>query len=177
MNSPNIPELILDIVTTWSLQVQFLLQIIINRISILLTNRRKALNIKIGVAVFITAINVSVYNICSYPKSSRVPHIRGHEPQPETALTDINLGIPARLQISERYIYINSIWDRCEKVIFLIIDALLNWYFIHTVRKNLVQRGLTKYDALVRFNVSIVGISLAMDCLIIGMMSLKNSFV
>jgi hypothetical protein len=62
-------------------------------------------------------------------------------------------------------------------VIFLLVDAILNWYFIHTVRKNLVQRGLTKYDRLVRFNVAIVGFSLAMDVLIIGMMSLNNTFV
>jgi len=136
-------------VTTWALQVQFLLQIIINRIALLLTNRTHALRLKIGIAVFITTINISVYTIW----------------------------IPARLQISSEYERINIIWDRCEKVIYLITDACLNWYFIHTVQERLVRKGMVKYDRLVRFNVWIIGFSLSMDCLIIGMMSLNNSFV
>ncbi|KAH8594755.1 hypothetical protein B0O99DRAFT_687533 [Bisporella sp. PMI_857] len=138
-----------SILTLWALQVQFLLQIIINRVSLLMPDKRKSLRLKVGVAVIITAINISVYCIW----------------------------IPARLQISHSYEYINNIWDRCEKVIYLIVDAFLNWYFIHTVQKRLVARGLKKYEPLVRFNVWIIGFSLAMDVLIIGTMSLKNSFV
>ncbi|CZR51564.1 uncharacterized protein PAC_01441 [Phialocephala subalpina] len=138
-----------SILTAWSLQVQFLLQIIINRISLLMTDRRKSWRLKIGVAVLITSINISVYNIW----------------------------IPSRLQISPTYEYINNIWDRCEKIIFLLVDGTLNWYFIKTVREKLVNHGLTKYNRLVRFNQWIIGLSLAMDCLIIGMMSLNNSFV
>ncbi|KAG9234755.1 hypothetical protein BJ875DRAFT_530858, partial [Amylocarpus encephaloides] len=137
------------ILTTWALQVQFLLQIIINRVSILLTDRRKAFRLKIGVAVLITAINISVYCIW----------------------------IPARLQVSDRYEYLNNIWDRCEKTIYLLVDAALNWYFIRTVQQKLVDQGLVKYNRLVRFNMWIIGFSLSMDILIIGMMSLKNSFV
>ena len=93
--------------------MQFLLQIIINRVSILLTDQRKARRLKIAVAILITAINISVYCIW----------------------------VPARMQVSERYEYINNIWDRCEKVIYLLVDAALNWYFIRTVRKELVSRG------------------------------------
>ena len=102
-----------ETVTTWALQVQFLLQIIINRVSLLLTDRRKAMRLKIGVAILITAVNISVYNIW----------------------------IPARLQISEKYIHINDIWDRCEKCIYLVVDGTLNWYFIHIVQKKLVDQG------------------------------------
>jgi len=102
-----------DKVTTWALQVQFLLQIIINRVSLLLSDRQKALRLKIGVAILITAVNISVYCIW----------------------------VPARLQISKRYIYINDRWDRCEKVIYLCVDGALNWYFIHIVRKRLVDQG------------------------------------
>ncbi|KAL0264409.1 hypothetical protein SLS55_000359 [Diplodia seriata] len=137
------------ILTTWALQVQFLLQIIINRVSVLLVNRRKGLHIKIGVAVLITAINISVYCIW----------------------------IPARLQISQTYVHLNEIWDRCEKVIYLLVDGALNWYFIRIVQKNLVRQGLKKYESLVKFNIYIIGFSLSMDVLIISMMSLKNSFV
>lgn len=107
------------------------------------------MRLKIGVAVLITAVNISVYCIW----------------------------IPARLQISERYVHINVIWDRCEKVIYLLVDAALNWYFIRIVQKRLVKQGLVKYDRLVRFNMWIISFSLAMDLLIIGMMSLSNSFV
>ncbi|KAL3427371.1 hypothetical protein PVAG01_00880 [Phlyctema vagabunda] len=133
----------------WALQVQFLLQIIINRVMILLVNRSKGSKIRILVAVLITSINVSVYCIW----------------------------IPARLQISERYIHLNEIWDRCEKGIYLLVDGALNWYFIQTVQKNLVCQGLTKYKNLVKFNMYLVFFSLTMDVLIISMMSLKNSFV
>nr|XP_036575585.1 uncharacterized protein CTRU02_14504 [Colletotrichum truncatum]KAF6782174.1 hypothetical protein CTRU02_14504 [Colletotrichum truncatum] len=137
------------ILTTWALQVQFLLQIIINRCSILLTNHKLAWRVKVGVAVLITAINISVYNIW----------------------------IPARLQISDRYIAINDWWDRCEKVIYLIVDGALNIYFVRIVQKNLVVHGLTKYRRLTQFNMFIIGFSLSMDVLIIAMMSLHNTFV
>ncbi|WDK21616.1 hypothetical protein CGRA01v4_12906 [Colletotrichum graminicola] len=136
-------------VTTWALQVQFLLQIIINRCAILLDNPKHSLRLKVGVAVLITAVNISVYNIW----------------------------IPARLQTSDRYIKINDWWDRCEKIIYLIVDGALNIYFVRIVQKNLVTHGLTKYKRLTRFNMFIIGFSLSMDVLIIAMMSLKNTFV
>lgn len=81
------------------------------------------------------------------------------------------------MQISQRYMWINSWWDRVEKVIYLLVDAALNYYFIRVVRKNLVECGLTKYRSLVHFNIFIIGFSLSMDVLIIGTMSLSNTFV
>ncbi|KAG9815435.1 hypothetical protein KCU63_g19501, partial [Aureobasidium melanogenum] len=54
---------------------------------------------------------------------------------------------------------------------------MLNFLFVRVVRRNLVKPGLKKYESLVRFNLYIIGFSLAMDVLIIAMMSLKNSFV
>lgn len=76
-----------------------------------------------------------------------------------------------------RYIHINEIWDRVEKVIYLVMDAALNGYFIKTVRKNLVANGLQKYSSLLNFNVRIIFISLLMDVMIIAAMSIPNSFV
>ncbi|KAF5724465.1 hypothetical protein FMUND_762 [Fusarium mundagurra] len=137
------------ILTTWALQVQFLLQIIVNRCGILLTDKKKAYRLKVLIGTLITAVNISVYCIW----------------------------IPARLQVSERYIHINEWWDRCEKVIYLIVDGCLNFYFIHIVRKNLIIHGLTKYKRLTHFNMFIIGFSLSMDVLIIAMMSLRNTFV
>ncbi|KAH7312651.1 hypothetical protein B0I35DRAFT_356415 [Stachybotrys elegans] len=137
------------ILTTWALQVQFLLQIIINRCAILLSDRVFVWRLKYGVAALITAINISVYCIW----------------------------VPARLQISERYIHINEIWDRCEKAIYLVVDGCLNILFIRIVKQNLVENGLLKYRNLVKFNMFIIGFSLSMDVLIIAMMSLENTFV
>jgi hypothetical protein len=63
----------------WCIQVQLLLQIIINRIRIIVPDRRRSRNIMIATATFVTAINISVFNIW----------------------------IPARLQISHRYVYLH----------------------------------------------------------------------
>jgi hypothetical protein len=103
----------------------------------------------VGAAVFVTAINISVFFIW----------------------------IPARLQISRRYRIINEYWDRIEKSLYLIVDASLNWYFLKTVKANLIANGLTKYNKLVRFNQRIVLASLLMDVMIIAAMSIPNSFV
>ncbi|KAL7276802.1 hypothetical protein RUND412_000188 [Rhizina undulata] len=138
-----------SILTLWALQVHFLLQIIINRIAVIISDKQKATRLKFGVAAFITSINIAVYFIW----------------------------IPARMQISERYIRINNVWDRTEKVIYLIVDACLNYYFVRVVRSRLVQQGSTKYDRLVKFNVRIILLSLSMDCMIIGAMSMSNTFV
>jgi hypothetical protein len=47
----------------WCIQVQLLLQIIINRIRVIVPDRRRSKWIMIGTAVFVTAINISVFNI------------------------------------------------------------------------------------------------------------------
>jgi hypothetical protein len=57
------------------------------------------------------------------------------------------------------------------------IDAFLNVYFIRTVKANLVSNGLQKYERLVRFNCIMIVISLLMDIVILGTMSLPNGFV
>ena len=62
-------------------------------------------------------------------------------------------------------------------MIYLLVDASLNYLFIRVVQRDLVKSGLQKYQALVRFNMYIIGFSLAMDVLIISTMSLNNSFV
>jgi hypothetical protein len=54
---------------------------------------------------------------------------------------------------------------------------MLNWYFLKTVKANLISNGLTKYNKLVRFNQQIVLVSLLMDVMIIAAMSIPNSFV
>ncbi|KAF2655674.1 hypothetical protein K491DRAFT_598406 [Lophiostoma macrostomum CBS 122681] len=137
------------ILVCWSIQVQCLLQIIVNRLRVILPDKQKGKKLVIGVAVFVTLINISVFCIW----------------------------LPARLQISRRFIHLNEIWDRIEKVLFFLVDATLNWYFIREVKANLVRNGLHKYDRLARFNQRIIIVSLLMDILIIGAMSIPNGFV
>ncbi|CAE6450945.1 hypothetical protein ACGC1H_006601 [Rhizoctonia solani] len=137
------------ILTTWALQVQFLLQIIVNRICILLSTPRERFWLKFIIAAWITAINISVYCIW----------------------------IPAKLQISDQYHDINLWWDRTEKCLYLVTDGILNFMFIRSIKQRLLKVGLKKYDKLVKFNEKIIAVSLAMDVLIITMMSHPNDFV
>ncbi|KAM0202483.1 hypothetical protein ACHAPA_010584 [Fusarium lateritium] len=137
------------IVLLWALQIQTLLQIIINRISILMVNRHNAWKLKLITFCILLVINISVF--CVW--------------------------IPARLQISHQWVSVNAVWDRVEKCIFLVVDAGLNFYFIHLVRSRLVANGLTKYTRLYRVNLVMIAVSMTMDVLLIAMMSLPNDIV
>ncbi len=71
--------------------------------------------------------------------------------------------IPARLQISGTYIFVNSIWDRIEKVLFSFLDIWLNIYFVYLIRSQLVENGLTKYKVLFYFNCAMICLSTSLD--------------
>lgn len=150
----------------WCIQIQALIQIIVNRIAILMVDRRKAKWLKIWSFVIILCINISVFTIW----------------------------IPARLEVNQTWININKVWDRIEKVIFLLVDAGLNLYFIHLVHSRLIANGLTKYTRLFKFNLGMIAVSMTMDVslslelicvedanrnqiLLIAMMSLPNDIV
>lgn len=176
--------------------MQLLLQIIVNRVNralvyslfarcrvttaetygyhaiVLIGDRSQQRWLKYGTAAFITAINISVY---WYVLISSSLH-RLHE-QSLTPTCAFSIWIPARLQISERYEQINLVWDRCEKVIYLVVDLLLNLLFIRTVSARLVSNGLERYRPLLRTNTRLIVLSIGMDAFIIGAMSLRNSFV
>ncbi|KAH7103667.1 hypothetical protein BKA62DRAFT_768607 [Auriculariales sp. MPI-PUGE-AT-0066] len=138
------------ILFAWVFQIQLLLQIIINRICILLDSTKQRLILKWSVAALMTAICIT--NFCVW--------------------------LPAKLQINHKYIQVNTYWDRAEKCIYLVVDAVLNWYFIHKVKTRLIKHGgLKKYRRLVAYNTNIIWVSLAMDVLIIGMMSYPNEMV
>ncbi|KAF5242855.1 hypothetical protein FAUST_3121 [Fusarium austroamericanum] len=133
----------------WALQVQFLLQIIINRIGLLMVSKARATRLKWIVFAIILLVNISVFVIW----------------------------MPARLQINDRWIRLNSIWDRCEKVIFAVVDGVLNGYFIYLVRSRLIENGLTKYIPLYRMNLGLIVLSLSLDIVLVGLMSLPSSLV
>lgn len=85
--------------------------------------------------------------------------------------------IPDRLQINDSYHRINFVWDRIEKCLFLVIDASLNLYFIWIVKSRLISHGLTKYNTLLRFNKTIIFVSVSLDVILIALMQLSNDFV
>lgn len=119
----------------WVIQIQCICGIIVNRIALLMVDRRMAAKIKWSVAIILGLINISVFCIW----------------------------IPARLQISTTFVHVNEIWDRIEKVLFLFVDAALNFYFIYLVRTKLIACGLTKYMPLFKFNMFMVGVSMSLD--------------
>ncbi|KAA1136905.1 hypothetical protein PGTUg99_008509 [Puccinia graminis f. sp. tritici] len=83
----------------------------------------------------------------------------------------INLSsIPARIQISAAYTKFETFWEPSEKTLCLLTDAFLNVIFIISVRKTLISNGLTKYNELVKFNVFVIGLSIALDLGIVSSM-------
>lgn len=119
----------------WSIQVQCLIQIIANRVGLLMVPRSSATRLKWACFGILLAVNISV--ICIW--------------------------VPARLQISEQFVHTNEIWDRAEKVIFALMDAALNCYFIFVVKRHLVANGLHKYNRLYRVNLALMAISISLD--------------
>lgn len=65
-----------------------------------------------------------------------------------------------------------------SKVLILIVDAGLNWYFVRIVQERLLnQHGLVKYAPLVSFNMKLLVVSILMDVMLIGLMFLPNPIV
>ena len=111
-------------------------------------NNRKALFLKVGLFVGIGIINISVYFIW----------------------------IMAQMQGTPKITRLNFIWEHFEKTFFLVIDLALNLYFLYLVRSRLISRGLAKYWRLYNFNAAIIMVSTSMDILLLGLMSLPNTY-
>ncbi|KAK7920459.1 hypothetical protein PG985_008481 [Apiospora marii] len=137
------------LLVAWVFQVQCIIQIIINRISLLMRDRTVVNRMIWGCALGLGVINVSVFCIW----------------------------IPARLQISPTFVHINEIWDRMEKAIFCIMDVILNVYFVYLVRSRLISNGLSKYNRLFKFNIFMIFVSMSLDIVLIGVMSLGQGFI
>ncbi|KAL1966283.1 hypothetical protein VTN77DRAFT_4636 [Rasamsonia byssochlamydoides] len=136
----------------WVFEIQLLMQIIINRIFVVAEKQDTVIKVKWITAATITAINITVFCIW----------------------------IPAHLDppVNQTYVLINKYWDRTSKVLICIVDAALNIWFLRIVKQRLVRyHGLKKYAPLVRFNARLMVVSVSMDVLLIGLMSLKNQLV
>ncbi|GKT41478.1 uncharacterized protein ColSpa_01659 [Colletotrichum spaethianum] len=148
---PTVPVLFF-ILFLWVWEIQLLMQIIINRIAIIAESQEIIQYMKWGTALVITLINIAVF--CIWIPSHLDP--------------------PA----SQTYVIINHYWDRLSKILILIVDAGLNWYFLRVVKTRLLnQHGLVKYKPLVGFNAKLMILSIAMDAMLIGLMSLPNQVV
>jgi hypothetical protein len=167
-----------------------------------MSDRKRSRLILIGTAVFVTAINISVFNIWIPARLQiseryvgfimskllwnplswdRIPKAWCEKEKSPPVTSPISLqrlfkALPT-CWLSWRYHFINEIWDRIEKVLYLLVDGVLNWWFLKTVKSSLINNGLNKYNKLVRFNQRIVVLSLCMDVMIIAAMSIPNSFV
>ncbi|RYP91773.1 hypothetical protein DL770_002117 [Monosporascus sp. CRB-9-2] len=150
-DKPSVP-LLFFILFFWVFEIQLLLQIIINRIAIVAESRKTIFYLKWGTAIFITMVNVAVF--CIFIPSHTVP------PRSQT------------------YVDVNRIWDRMSKVLICLVDAGLNWYFSRTVKNRLVkQHGLVKYRRIVGYTNKLMIVSVLMDVMLIGLMSLPNGIV
>ncbi|KAJ6442351.1 hypothetical protein O9K51_05909 [Purpureocillium lavendulum] len=137
-------------VLLWAIQTQLLSQIIANRVSLIMIHKHKARWLKIGLFVSITVINIAVWVIW----------LRAHEP------------VATKFDIQ-----LNDYFERAEKTFFLIIDLGLNMFFLYLVRFRLIASGLSKYWRLFKFNVGMVGLSTAMDILLLGFLSLPDPYL
>ncbi|KAF8912487.1 hypothetical protein CPB85DRAFT_1434337 [Mucidula mucida] len=97
----------------------------------------------------------------------------------------MDVWIPAQLQITSNWISVRVathwllpelivLWDYVEKSLYLCLDLALNFLFIRTVKKRIVEHGLRKYDALQH---DLITISITMDVLLLCLTLLPNYFV
>lgn len=132
----------------WTVITQLLLQIVANRISLVMVDRRKASQLRWSLFAVVACVNISVFCIW----------------------------VPGLLGVNHTWIVLNHVWERVEKSIFLLIDLGLNMYFLYLVRSKLITQGLTKYWALFNFNAAAILVSTSMDILLLGLQNLPNPY-
>ncbi|PNY25383.1 Uncharacterized protein TCAP_04675, partial [Tolypocladium capitatum] len=140
----------LGTVIIWATQTQLLLQIIANRVGLIMVDQRKAMWLKLGLFGLVGCVNIAVGVIWT----------NGHM---KTATPE--------------QVHLNDHFEKAEKAFFLVTDLGLNLYFLYLVRFRLIALGLQKYWLLFKFNVAIVFLSTAMDALLLGMLSLSDPYL
>ncbi|RYP91166.1 hypothetical protein DL770_002728 [Monosporascus sp. CRB-9-2] len=137
-------------VALWAIQTQLLPQIIANRISLIMTNKRTAKKLKWGLVIAIGCINIAV---CYIWTTAQMPSATPYQ------------------------IMVNHMFEKAEKSFFLVLDLGLNLYFLYLVRFRLIADGLSKYWRLFNFNAGIVVVSTSMDILLLGFLSLPDPYL
>ncbi|KAK8140158.1 hypothetical protein PG984_000224 [Apiospora sp. TS-2023a] len=141
----------------WMFETQLQPQIIINRIGVIAESQRKVGRVRWGAVAFVGLINVSVFVIW-------IPsHI-----QPQ-------FGDGKALDL---FVKINKLYDRVPKVLILLLDVGLNWWFVSVAKQRLVKEDqLDEYKPLVKFTNWMMLISILMDVGLIALISLPNEMV
>ena len=134
----------------WAIQTQLLLQIVANRVSLIMVEPRKAMKMKWALFLVVLSINIAV------------------------AVIWISAQMPG---VSPFKVILNIMFEKAEKAFFLVLDLGLNLYFLYLVRYRLIQDGLSKYWTLFHFNVAMVVLSTSMDCLLLGFLSLTDPYM
>ncbi|KAG6007118.1 hypothetical protein E4U21_006302 [Claviceps maximensis] len=134
----------------WAIQTQLLSQIIANRVSLIMVNKRKAQLLKWGLFGLIGCVNVAVAAIWPAAYEVTATHEQKH---------------------------VNDIFEKVEKTFFLVVDLGLNLIFLYLVRFRLISHGLSKYWLLFKFNCVLVVISTGMDAALLGMLSLPTAYL
>jgi hypothetical protein len=137
-------------VILWSIQTQLLSQIIANRISLIMVERRKGIMLRWGLFIAIGLVNLPV---CVIWTMAQLPEATPFE------------------------VLLNIWFEKAEKAFFLILDLSLNLYFLYLVRSRLISDGLSKYWKLYHFNAGIVTLSTSMDILLLGFLSLPDPYL
>jgi hypothetical protein len=119
---------------SWTFEIHLLMQIILNRLGIIVPNERVIFRLKIIYLVVLLLINVSVF-------ATWIPAIMGKEP----------------------YIEINKIWDPLEASLVVAMDVALNIYYIISVKRKLLSFGPEKYKLLIKSNVLAMLANLIVD--------------
>lgn len=127
-------------VVLWSIQLQCVLQIMVNRLSFLIVDRRRSRNLKLvvlGVVGFITMVGG-----CTW--------------------------IMAGIRLSPTLVAFSHTFDRVNKGLFAATDLALNAAFMYLVWRKLIAAGLAKYWAIFRYNGCCILLSISLDIILIG---------
>ena len=150
------------------------MQIIINRLAIVVHDRRLINRVKVTshshteLSLRLTIVTVGDCRYY-YSHQHRSFHHLDTSSYQSPSNSDVSymmssLSICHALLTCISFVDINTYWSRTSRVLILLVDAGLNYYFLHTVRKELVKyHGLTKYAPLVTFNACLMVVSIGMD--------------
>lgn len=117
----------------WLVHMQCHLQIVANRLTFLLAHRGR----RIRWITFGVMTLITVSGSCSW--------------------------LPASIELNPEIVRFNSVWDRCVKILFSLLDLSLNGLFLRLVYCKLVSAGLSKYWPLFWLNSLMVFVSISLD--------------
>jgi len=142
-------QFLVSIIFVWCVQMQCLMQILANRLCLIMYSPARQWWLRVSLLVAIGIINVSFFVIA----------------------------IPGRLHVNDTFIRANHVWNPIERSLLAAIDLCLNGYFMWLVKSKLVACGLTHYNLVYKYNLVMVSFSMSLDIVLIGLMWLPDGAV